>query len=263
MQRSSLKSKKVKEELLSIKKVWRNTYKNSYEEGLHFLLHGLIDKNFLLESVLTQIKNKVPIQYILKQWFFYDGEYFLNHHVLIPRPETEVLVDYVINNFSHAKKILDLGTGSGCIAIEISKKLPASTVTAVDESEDALKVAKKNNKQTKNTVNFKASNWFSNIDGTFDLIVSNPPYVSENDKLDESLKYEPRSALISKEDGLSDLKEIITQAYGYLQNSGVLMLEHGIGQEVPLKQKMLNNSYKKIELIKDINGINRFIVGFK
>ena len=95
------------------------------------------------------------------------------------------------------------------------------------------------------------------------MIVSNPPYVSENDKLDESLKHEPRSALISKEDGLSDLKEIITQAYGYLQDSGVLMLEHGIGQEVPLKQKMLNNSYKKIELIKDLNGINRFIVGFK
>ena len=116
---------------------------------------------------------------------------------------------------------------------------------------------------TKNPVNFKASNWFSNIDGTFDLIVSNPPYVSENDKLDQSLKHEPRSALISKEDGLSDLKEIITQAYGYLQDSGVLMLEHGIGQEVPLKQKMLNNSYKKIELIKDLNGINRFIVGFK
>ena len=119
MQRSSLKSKKIKEELAVIKKAWRSTYKNSYEEGLHFLLDGLKDQNFSLEKVLIQIKNKVPIQYILKNWFFYDGEYFLNHHVLIPRPETEVLVDYVVSNFPYAKTILDLGTGSGCIAIEI------------------------------------------------------------------------------------------------------------------------------------------------
>jgi len=263
MQRSSLKSKKIKEELQSIKKVWRNTYKNTYEEGLHFLLDGLKDKKFLLEPVLTQIKNKVPIQYILKNWFFYDGEYFLNRYVLIPRPETEVLVDHIVSNFSHAKKILDLGTGSGCIAIEISKKLTESEVVGIDQSVDALKVARKNNKQSSNPVNFRVSNWFSNIDETFDLIVSNPPYISENDKLDESLKHEPRSALISKENGLSDLKEIITDAYGYLQDNGVLILEHGIGQEEPLKQKMLNNSYKKIELIKDLNGINRFIVGFK
>jgi release factor glutamine methyltransferase len=136
-------------------------------------------------------------------------------------------------------------------------------VVGVDQSEDALKVARKNNKQSSNPVNFRVSNWFSNIDETFDLIVSNPPYISENDKLDESLKHEPRSALISKENGLSDLKEIITGAYGYLQDNGILILEHGIGQEEPLKQKMLNNSYKKIELIKDLNGINRFIVGFK
>ena len=263
MQRSSLKSKKIKEELQSIKEVWRNTYKNSYEEGLHFLLDGLKEKEFLLEPVLTQIKNKVPIQYILKNWFFYDGEYFLNRHVLIPRPETEVLVDHIVGNFSHAKKILDLGTGSGCIAIEISKKLSESKVVGIDQSEDALKVAKKNNKQSSNPVNFRVSNWFSNIDETFDLIVSNPPYISENDKLDESLKHEPRLALISKENGLSDLKKIIVDAYGHLKVNGVLILEHGIGQEEPLKQKMLNNSYKKIELIKDLNGINRFIVGFK
>ena len=136
-------------------------------------------------------------------------------------------------------------------------------MVGIDQSEDALKVAKKNNKQSSNPVNFRVSNWFSNIDETFDLIVSNPPYISENDKLDESLKHEPRLALISKENGLSDLKKIIVDAYGHLKVNGVLILEHGIGQEEPLKQKMLNNSYKKIELIKDLNGINRFIVGFK
>ena len=263
MQRSSLKSKKIKEELAVIKKAWRSTYKNSYEEGLHFLLDGLKDQNFSLEKVLIQIKNKVPIQYILKNWFFYDGEYFLNHHVLIPRPETEVLVDYVVSNFPYAKTILDLGTGSGCIAIEISKKLSASKVTGVDKYENALKVAETNNKQTKNPVHFKISNWFSNIDETYDLIVSNPPYISENEALDESLKHEPRSALISKQNGLSDLERIIDEASTYLEDNGAIMLEHGIGQEQALKQKMLNNSYKKIELIKDLNGINRFIVGFK
>jgi release factor glutamine methyltransferase len=117
--------------------------------------------------------------------------------------------------------------------------------------------------QSSNPVNFILSNWFSEIDECFDLIVSNPPYISEKEELDESLKFEPQSALISKNEGLFDLEQIISQARHYLSEGGALLMEHGIDQESALTQKMLNNSYKKIELIKDLKGINRFILGYK
>ena len=263
MQRSSLKSKKIKEQEIAVKKAWRSTYKNSYEEGLYFLLQGLNEEEFSLDKVLHQIKNKIPIQYILKKWFFYDGEYILNNHVLIPRPETEVLVNHIIQNFSSCRTILDLGTGSGCIAIEISKKLLNSKITGTDISKRALEIANTNNLQSSNPVNFILSDWFSEIDECFDLIVSNPPYVSEQEELDGSLKFEPQTALRSKNEGFFDLEQIISQARNYLSEGGALIMEHGIGQESALTQKMLNNSYKKIELINDLNGINRFIVGFK
>jgi release factor glutamine methyltransferase len=263
MQRSSLKSKKVKEQEIAVREAWRSTYKNSYEEGLHFLLQGLNAEEFSTDKVLHQIRDKTPIQYILKKWFFYDGEYILDNHVLIPRPETELLVDHIIQNFSDCSTILDLGTGSGCIAIEISKKLLNSKVTGTDISKKALEIANTNNLQSSNPVNFILSNWFSEIDECFDLIVSNPPYISEKEELDESLKFEPQSALISKNEGLFDLEQIISQARHYLSEGGALLMEHGIDQESALTQKMLNNSYKKIELIKDLKGINRFILGYK
>ena len=263
MQRSYLKYKKVKNQIKSIKETWRNTYKNTYEEGLHFLIEGLQDQEIDLDNILLQIKNKVPIQYILQKWFFYDGEYFLNKHVLIPRPETEVLVDFIIKKFSGTNKILDLGTGSGCIAIELSKKLIKTKLIGTDISKKALEVANRNNSQSNNPVNFFLSDWFSNINEVFDLIIANPPYLAEYENLDKSLLHEPKTALVSKNDGFFDLEHIISEAPRYLSPNGALILEHGIGQEKRLKEKMLINSYKKIELIKDLKGINRFILGFK
>ena len=96
-------------------------YRNEYDEGLKFLILGLLDKDFSLDGVIQAIKNKRPIQYIIGEWNFYEGTYFVNKDVLIPRPETEILVDHIKNNFSNLENVLDLGTGSGCIAIEISK----------------------------------------------------------------------------------------------------------------------------------------------
>ena len=99
--------------------------------------------------MLEKNTKKTPIQYILKKWSFYQGEYFLNENVLIPRPETEILVDYIVSKLNDKKSILDLGTGSGCIAIELSKKLPTARITAIDISIKAIELAKKNNFQTK------------------------------------------------------------------------------------------------------------------
>ena len=216
-----------------------------------------------IDDVVQKIEKKIPIQYILEKWSFYEGEYHINDNVLIPRPETEILVDYIVNTFRDKKSILVLGTGSGCIAIELSKKLQTAKITGVDLSAKALELAKKNNAQTENCVNFFTSNWFSNVNQKYDLIVSNPPYISKDSSLDESLKFEPMIALFSENQGLADLSKIITDSINYLQEHGVLMLEHGIGQENYLREKMIKEGFKKIELIKDLKDINRFIIGYR
>ena len=133
---------------------------------------------------------------------------------------------------------------------------------AIDISIEAIELAKKNNFQTENPVKFFTSNWFTDVNEKFDLIISNPPYISKDSNLDESLKFEPQIALYSKNNGLADLSKIIIGSRKYLNENGALMLEHGIGQEDYLQQKMIKEGFKKIELIKDFKDINRFIIGY-
>ena len=263
MQRNFLKSKTSNSQITLLQDTWHSVYQNTYDEGLKFLIIGLDFPVDRFDDVLEKIQKKTPIQYILKKWSFYQGEYFLNENVLIPRPETEILVDYIVSKLNYKKSILDLGTGSGCIAIELSKKLPTARITAIDISIKAIELAKKNNFQTENPVKFFTSNWFTNVNEKFDLIISNPPYISKDSNLDESLKFEPQIALYSKNDGLADLSKIITGSRKYLHENGALMLEHGMGQEDYLQQKMIKEGFKKIELIKDLKEINRFIIGYK
>ncbi len=263
MQRNYLKFKTGNSQIRLLQDTWHSVYQNSYDEGLKFLIKGLNLPIHSIDDVVEKIEKKIPIQYILEKWSFYEGEYHINENVLIPRPETEILVDYIVNKFKDKKSVLDLGTGSGCIAIELSKKLQTANITGVDLSAKAVKLAKKNNAQTENCVNFFTSNWFSNVNQKYDLIVSNPPYISKNSSLDESLKFEPMIALFSENQGLADLSKIITDSINYLQEYGVLMLEHGIGQENYLREKMIKEGFKKIELIKDLKDINRFIIGYR
>jgi len=149
MQRNFLKSKTSDSQIRLLQDAWHTAYQNTYDEGLKFLIKGLDFPVDSLDDVIDKILKKIPIQYILKKWSFYQGEYFLNENVLIPRPETEILVDYVISKLNDKKRILDLGTGSGCIAIELSKKLPTARITAIDISIEAIELAKKNNFQTR------------------------------------------------------------------------------------------------------------------
>ena len=246
-----------------IKLAWDSVYRNEYDEGLRFLILGLLDKDFSLDRVIQEIKNKRPIQYIIGEWNFYEGTYFVNKDVLIPRPETEMLVDHIKNNFSNLENVLDLGTGSGCIAIEISKLFESATILGSDVCEKALKVAKKNNNQSNNKVNFIKSNWFSDIEGQFDLIVSNPPYIPEGTKLEASTLFEPKVALFSEETGSEDLKKIISEAINYLKTNGTLILEHGIGQSSKLRSYMKEVGYKNICVLNDLKDINRFVYGCK
>jgi HemK family putative methylases len=225
MQKSFSKLKINSTSIKKIKIVWESVYKDEYDEGLRFLVLGLLNGNFDLDKVIHDIKSKKPIQYIIGEWNFYEGNYFLTEDVLIPRPETEVLVDYIKNKFLKLKTILDLGTGSGCIAIELSKIYKNSKVFGSDLCTKALRIAKKNNVQTQNKVKFIESDWFVNIKGKFDLIVSNPPYIPENAKLETSTLFEPGTALFSQDAGLRDLKKIISEALNYLKINGVLILE--------------------------------------
>ena len=149
MQRNFLKSKTSDSQIRLLQDTWHSVYQNTYDEGLRFLIKGLDFPVDSLDDVIDKILKKIPIQYILKKWSFYQGEYFLNENVLIPRPETEILVDYVISKLNDKKRILDLGTGSGCIAIELSKKLPTARITAIDISIEVIELAKKNNFQTR------------------------------------------------------------------------------------------------------------------
>ena len=246
-----------------IKLAWDSVYRNEYDEGLKFLILGLLDKDFSLDGVIQEIKNKRPIQYIIGEWNFYEGTYFVNKDVLIPRPETEILVDYIKNNFSNLENVLDLGTGSGCVAIEISKIFESAAIFGSDICGKALKVAKKNNSQSKNKVNFIKSNWFSDIEGQFDLIVSNPPYIPKGTKLEASTLFEPKVALFSEETGSEDLKKIISEAINYLKTNGTLILEHGIGQSSELSSYMKEVGYKNIGALNDLKDINRFVYGCK
>ena len=246
-----------------IKLAWDSVYKNEYDEGLRFLILGLLDKDFSLDGIIQEIKDKRPIQYIIGEWNFYEGTYSVNRDVLIPRPETEILVDYIKNNFSELETVLDLGTGSGCIAIEISKIFENADVLGSDICEKALKVAKINNHQSNNKVNFIKSNWFSDIEGQFDLIVSNPPYIPEGAELEASTLFEPKVALFSEGAGLKDLKKIILEAINYLKINGALILEHGPGQSSELNSYMKQIGYKNIGVLNDLKDMNRFVYGYK
>jgi len=178
---------------------------------------------------------------------------------LIPRPETELLIDIAIDLFKPNQLIdvIDLGTGSGVIAITLADKCPSWRISATDKSKEALKIAKKN---TTKDINFYQSSWFDKLTGkTFDLIVSNPPYLAENDSHLESLKYEPIEALISGKDGLDDIREIIQNTPKYLNQGGYLLLEHSDRQQKEIVE-LLKLSFVNILTYQDLNGLDRVIL---
>ena len=222
--------------LTIISDVWRNTYAKDYEEGLYFLLNTkeLLERD--VERICFEISEKRPIQYIIGNWGFYKGNYEVNADVLIPRPETETLIEYIENSKLQPKSILDLGTGTGCIAIELSKIFPKATVDAVDLSTKAISIAKTNAKKNNANVRFLNSNWYQKVSLKYDLIVSNPPYVDKSANTNESLKFEPEEAIFSDENGLKDLRIIISQSKHYLNYGGIIFLEHS-----PEQKKIIKN----------------------
>ena len=220
-----------------------------------------------LENIEKMIKG-VPLQHITHSQEFMKMNFYVNENVLIPRPDTEILVEEVINIAKkiNAKKILDLCTGSGAIAISLAKYIENSQITAVDISEEALRIAKLNavNNNVEDKITFVKSDLFENIvKEKYDIIVSNPPYIKKNfiKKLDKEVQQEPYIALDGGYDGLDFYRKIISEGYQYLKFKGYLCMEIGYDQkqevfDIIKKQEKYSNTYSKIDLV----GNDRIVV---
>ncbi len=214
------------------------------------------------------LKKGIPIEHITHQKEFMKLNFFVDKNVLIPRQDTEILVEEVIKIAKRisAKKILDLCTGSGAIAVSLAKYLPQTEITAIDISNDALKIAKKNavSNNVENQITFISSDMFTNLnEEKFDIIVSNPPYIKTNviKKLDIQVKNEPYIALDGGEDGLDFYKKIINESYQYLKCNGYLCLEIGFDQKFDVIELIENaekfeGTYSK----KDLFDNDRIII---
>jgi len=202
-----------------------------------------------------------PIAYITGEREFWSRVFTVNRHTLIPRPETELLVELALQTvqqqFSNVPlpQILDLGTGSGCIAISLAAEDTNLRVDASDISEEALATARANAERHQATVNFIQSNWFSNIDNCgYHIIISNPPYIAADDHhlRRDGLTFEPSSALVAGNDGMADLLRLIEQSPDHLQQNGLLLLEHGMTQAAAVSQVMTNRGFINVQTHRDL-----------
>lgn len=208
-----------------------------------------------------------PVQYILGETEFLNLKLKVDRRALIPRPETELLVEQTIAACATPPAtILDLGTGSGAIALALAQAFPAAAVTAVDRSADALALARENAAATVGAERIRliASDWFTALPAgeRFDLIVANPPYLSEKDTAETKLEvrgFEPMSALAAPDEGLADLRTIITRASAFLAPGGLVTLETGIAQHAALTQIARAAGFTQIESRPDLTGRERFL----
>lgn len=221
------------------------------------------------EFLIEERKRGVPVQYLLGECEFMGLPFYVNESVLIPRADTEILVETVLEY--HQKEtfqtVLDIGTGTGCIAVSIAHYTNMQ-VYAVDINEKALKTAQKNAKKNHVTIEFIKSNLFSNFPEsfyhTFDVIVSNPPYICTEEietLMTEVKDFEPRLALDGGEDGLFFYHEIVKQSQKFLKENGYLFFEIGCEQAEQVKDIMDLNGFENIEIRKDLAGLDRVIVG--
>ena len=239
---------------------------------LHALGRDLHDRAWLLlhdqeapsEDTLAFFKGLVqrrlhnePIAYLTGSQDFHGLKLVVDPRVLVPRPDTETLVDWALSLNIEQATVLDLGTGSGAIALALKHARPSWNLSAVDASADALLVAGANAQTLSLQVNFVHGNWFSGLQGTFDLIVSNPPYIAEDDPHLPALRSEPRQALVSGVDGLDDIRYIIEQAPHHLNRGAWLLLEHGFDQASAVQDLLIQAGFTQVHSRVDLAGIER------
>lgn len=210
--------------------------------------------NSLIKKRLTDY----PVAYLLGTKAFWTLNLIVTPDVLIPRPETELLVEVALDKISDIKtpKILDLGTGTGAIALALASERSDAQITACDYSSEALKIAKLNaeNHGLSGQVTFIKSNWFSNIEGKFDLIVSNPPYIAENDPhLSQTIRHEPQQALVAQNAGMSDIEVLIKNCGVHLKNKSWVIIEHGYDQGTRTLESFNKHGFVNAETRLDIS----------
>ena len=232
---------------------------------IEYLRKYLKDKD--LDTALKELESGIPVQYIVGNTNFYGYDFKVNRNTLIPRFETELLVEktynYIKKYFNKDNiKILDIGTGSGCIAITLNKLLNSCDITGIDISSEALEVAKENNIINNTNVKFIESDIFSNVSDKYDVIISNPPYISYDDieVMDIVKNNEPHLALYAKDNGLYFYDKIIKDSSKYLKDKFIMAFEIGYKQGKDIT-KIVNKYYKDINMSveKDYSGRDRFV----
>lgn len=234
------------------------------KEKIEYLRKYLKDKD--LDTALKELESGIPVQYIVGNTNFYGYDFKVNRNTLIPRFETELLVEktynYIKKYFNKDKvKILDIGTGSGCIAITLNKLLDDSDVSGVDISSEALEVAKENNISNNANVKFIESDLFSNVNERYDVIISNPPYISYDEEIMNIVwNNEPHLALYAPDNGLYFYDKIIKDSSKYLNDKFIMAFEIGYKQGEDIV-KIVNKYYKdtNISVEKDYSGRDRFV----
>lgn len=255
---ATLEAQLLLQHVLKVNRAWLIAHENK----------ALSPENFTqFQQLIERRKNGEPIAYILGYREFFGLKLKVTPDTLIPRPDTETLVEAALEKISknQSSNVLDLGTGTGAIALVIAKNRPQSLVTAVDFSENALKIAQENAENLNiQNITFLQSDWFSALENRrFDVIVSNPPYIEENDAHvgQGDLRFEPKSALTSGADGLDDIRKIIFESAGFLKPQGWLMLEHGYNQAQAVQNLMAAEGLMEITTIKDFGGNERVTMG--
>ncbi|MEE1443362.1 MAG: peptide chain release factor N(5)-glutamine methyltransferase [Blautia sp.] len=232
-----------------------------------------VEKAEQYEALIQRRKNHVPLQQITEEGYFYGMKFYVNQHVLIPRQDTEILVEEVLKLCGSLWKqeenhlqILDLCTGSGCILLSLLANLKQAEGTGVDLSLEALEVAKRNARELEIPAKWLHSDLFEQVDRSYDVIVSNPPYIRTSvieDLMEEVRLHEPRMALDGKEDGLYFYRKIIREAEGYLKPGGILAFEIGYDQGEAVSGLMKNQGYEQIQVVQDLAGLDRCVTGIR
>ncbi len=224
----------------------------------------------LISRFLTLIQERqkgIPIAYITGRREFWSREFHVTPDVLIPRPDTELLIELSLKLIppDKAVKVIDLGTGSGIIAITLAAERPHVQVSATDFSLAALRIAQLNaNQHHTNNIQFYQSDWFTNMpDAKFNLIISNPPYIAKDDShlKQGDIRFEPQTALCADEQGLSDIKIIADTARNRLEPGGHLLIEHGYDQQDPVQTIFKNFHYDNVQTVTDLSGQPRVTYG--